>query len=149
MPGWKGTPPIPVGWELAELKLGDTLLILERDTKLPASRIAEVNGVPWPGKKTCNWARDVAAWVLATGGERFAPVASEPNTCEPGQGYPHFVVGQRILLPAGVRPRAPSSAPPPVSSGVPVKAAGGGLALAALAAVALFLRGRRKRKAAA
>ena len=114
---WRGTPPTaPVGYELAQLKSGDTLAQLEVDEAArrgltsPADRdrigleITRANGVDPTPSKSCTWARGVSAWVLGTGGKR-GPATPE-NRCEAGAGFAMFVDGQKILLPAGLRPRA-------------------------------------------
>jgi hypothetical protein len=105
------------GWVPSRIRSGDSLASLEKESGVRAEKIASVNGVPWFGSKTCAWGRAVSAWVLATGGRRQPFIPESPNTCEPGLGFPTFVDGQVILLPAGLR--APSTSPPIVP---PVKA---------------------------
>lgn len=141
----------PAGWCQSVLIAGDTLAVLAKAAKVSPVEVAAANGVPAPkdaGKPGCEWGRDVAAWVLATGGKRLPVVAGQLNTCEPGLGHVSFVPGQRVWLPAGVRacaspkpnvpPSAPSTPPAKVAAGGVMA---GGLALFALAALAL----RRKK----
>lgn len=131
---YRANQPPPAGWVLSSLRPGDTLALLEVDARVPAHVIAAGNGVPWPGKKTCAWGRDVAVWVLSTGGARARVVTGQPNACEPGLGFPMFAPGQRIFLPAGVRvPSTSPPSPPPSRRGIFAV-----LALLAAAGAALF-----------
>lgn len=99
----------------------DSLADLERELGIPAHEIAKFNGVPWPGRKTCVWGKDIAAWILdarddvpGKGGFR-RPVSSEqPNNCEPGLGHVSFSDGQVINLPIGARP--PAKVAPPTKA---------------------------------
>jgi hypothetical protein len=106
---WAGTPAAPPeGYELATLRAGDTLADLEAEeaarrglkSKADVDRvcleITAANGLDGHKAKSCAWARDVASWVLGTGGQRAPVVATQRNTCEPGKGFPMFVGGQRI-----------------------------------------------------
>lgn len=105
--GWQGRPPVaPPGFELAVVARGDSLLAYEQESGLSALKIAEANGVPNPGRKTCNWGRDVAAWILTTGGIRL----NTDDNC--GGKHVSFVEGQQIYLPVGLRAR--SGVPPPL-----------------------------------
>jgi len=153
---WAGTPAAPPeGYELATLRAGDTLAALEAEeaahrgltSKADVDRvcleITAANGVDGHKAKSCAWARDVASWVLGTGGRRAAVVAGQANTCEPGKGYPMFVEGQRIFLPVGLRPRTPNQpAEPPAPSRAKPLRLFFGLALAAVVGRKIFSRGR-------
>lgn len=141
-------PPPPQGWQRSVIIVGDTLALLEKAAGVAAHEIAKANGVPWPGRKSCQWGRDIAAWVLGTGGARQPFVSTSPNTCEPGLGYPTFVPGQTINLPIGVRPPA-SSAPVKVArkSKAPLVVLGV-VAVAGAAAAARRISKSSKRKAA-
>lgn len=106
------------GWVASVLRAGDSLASLESESGVRAEVIAQKNGVPWFGSKSCAWGRAVSAWVLATGGARQPFIPESPNACEPGLGFPTFVNGQVILLPSGVRSPAPrgSVVAPPVKT---------------------------------
>ena len=142
---WAPPTKQPQGYCLSLLAKGDTLAQLAREARKMPTEIAAANGVTPPenpAKASCAWGRDVAAWVLGTGGARMPVVAGQVNTCEPGKGHVAFVVGQKIYLPAGLRPcahPAPSTPPP---KGFAVKAGAG--AFAGLAALLLFLSRRKK-----
>lgn len=154
---WAGTPAAPPeGYELATLRAGDTLADLEAEeaarrglkSKADVDRvcleITAANGLDGHKAKSCAWARDVASWVLGTGGERAPVVATQRNACEPGKGFPMFVAGQRIFLPAGLRPRAadqPLAETPAPTRAKPLRLLFG-LGLAALVGRKIFSRGR-------
>jgi hypothetical protein len=136
---WTPNPPAPKGWQASIVSSRDSLASLESELRIPAHEIAKANGVPWPGRKTCVWGRDIAAWVLdekdvvaGKGGFRRAVSPSSPNTCEPGLGHVSFSDGQVINLPIGARP--PARTVPPSS---PAKKSSNGL----LALVGLVLAG--------
>jgi hypothetical protein len=82
------------------LRAGDSLASLEAETGVLAQTIAQANGVPWPGVKSCAWSRDIDAWVLAVGGRR---AASNENVCD-ASGFTTFSKGNVIYLPPGARP---------------------------------------------
>lgn len=112
--------PAPKGWQPSVVSDRDSLASLESELGIPAHELARANGVPWPGRKTCVWGRDVAAWVLderdlvtGKGGFRRAVSSAQPNTCEPGLGHVSFSSGQVINLPIGARPPAPGAGTPP------------------------------------
>lgn len=133
---WTPNPPAPKGWQASIVSSRDSLASLESELRIPAHEIAKANGVPWPGRKTCVWGRDIAAWVLddsdvvpGKGGFRRAVSASEPNNCEPGKGHVSFSDGQVINLPIGARP--PARTAPPTKTPVK-KSSAGWLALAGL-----------------
>lgn len=127
---WAGLPASPPnGYELATLREGDTLAGLEVEEAARRGvdgdratlnriglEIARANGVPSGTAKTCAWARDLSAMVLATGGVRGAPSAETLNACEPGQGFVRFTRASRIYLPAGLRPRVNDAARAPVGA---------------------------------
>jgi hypothetical protein len=99
------------------LLAGDTLATLATLYRITAADITSHNGVQGsPG--SCVWGRDIARWVLATGGKRCEVVATQPNTCEPGLGFPCFVGGQQILLPAGGPRQNPGAGLRRVSTGI-------------------------------
>lgn len=139
---WKGRPAPPTGYELAVIRKGDTLASLERESGISATKIAEANGVPFTGSKSCAWAKDVSAWVLATGGVRYPAVKGQENTCEAGLGFTGFVEGQLVNLPTGLRPRAPGAPPGEISTAS--VAGGAGALILALGAVLLIAKRRKK-----
>lgn len=104
---WQKPAAPPQGWVVGVAAKGDTLAQLAKDAGKLAADIAAANGVPMPPqpkKPGCQWGRDVAEWVLGTGGVRLPVVAGQLNACEPGKGHVALVEGQRIILPPGVRP---------------------------------------------
>ncbi len=107
-----GTPAPPKGYERALLRANDSLASLERELGVKAEVIAEANGVPWPGRKTCAWSRDIRDWVLKTGGHENAFDPKQPDNCAPGHGFVSFSVGQAINLPRGARAPAVDGVPP-------------------------------------
>lgn len=115
---WTPNPPAPKGWQASIVTSRDSLASLETELGLAAHEIAKANGVPWPGRKTCVWSRDITAWVLdekdlvpGQGGFKRPFNAAQRNTCEADGRHVSFSDGQIINLPIGARPPA-RSAPP-------------------------------------
>jgi hypothetical protein len=138
-------PPPPDGWTRSALLRGDTLAVLETELKktgssVRAEHIAAANGVPWPGRKTCVWARGVKAWVLAVGGRQEDVVRGQEDPCDSGRGYASFVEGVVINLPRGLRPPATSGVVIPLPTKKASKTAliVGAVAVAGAAAAALI-----------
>jgi len=137
---WTPNPPAPKGWQPSIVSAKDSLASLEAELGLPAHEIAKANGVPWPGRKTCVWSRDISAWVLdvsdlvpGTGGFKQALNEAQRNACESDGRHVSFSAGQVINLPIGARP--PARTAPPSKS--PVKKSNTGV----IAFVGLVLAG--------
>jgi hypothetical protein len=155
---WQGTPKTPPpGYELAHLLPGDSLAGLEREEAKRRGvsattanlnsiglEVAAANGVPNPRSKTCSWARDLAAWILATGGSRNPVDDVVMNACEPGLGFPDFGNDAVIYLPVGLR-RRHEQQPAPTPSATRTRAPFIVLAVVVVVAGGALLRRRRRR----
>lgn len=118
---WTPNPPAPKGYVASIVSSHDSLASLESELGIPAHELAKANGVPWPGRKTCVWSRDITAWVLdakdlvpGVGGFKRARDEKQINTCEADGRHVSFSDGQIINLPIGARPPA-RTAPSPSS----------------------------------
>jgi hypothetical protein len=124
MTSFKGFPAPPPGWRRSVLRAGDTLASLAAESGVSATELGKVNGVPFPGSKTCAWGNAIGDMAVASGGGVFREGtsieldASKRNRALCGRDC-RFKGGSVINLPVGVRPAAPeipSKAIPPKKS---------------------------------